>query len=558
MMTKHNAISGRVFGRVMRLTTLAAFFAAIVSNIKAADLQYGQKVGDQFAYRFDISAEMADEITSYKGVTRYTIDEIGAEQIRLTYRGGLSESTKRKASSPSRSPFGRGFGPFGPGGPPSPFSRPMFAGKIQTTNKITMTRRGSVLAMEGDSQLPYLLGNLSLMPFEVFSNSVQKEWVIDSGISITQEQEGNRPFGRFGPFGGDDSKSVQAGGEKTSYKIESEAPTAVVVKKSYELSSPQAGNQPAYNLTGSGTWTFNPTDRMPQLLNFTAKLVVDENNTKTTIPISIKYHRLSAEEIAKLDADAEQAKRDREMAAAKAKEAAEAPLTAEEKTEVLAALRSGESDKALKSLEQLGKKSPKEPDPEVAAAIQSLLGDPSKKLQEVASKTLAKWSPEYKMKYELNKAYDSHMPVKATGRTVTESTPLYAGQLVAAKLYASWFAAEILELRPDGKVLVRKRGFAPREHTVTRQEIQLAPDELDQPNKPASLAATTPAVRTWSDASGKFKVEATYLAISDGKVTIRRTDGREIAVPLDKLCEADQNYVEQLQAASREPENPFE
>ena len=542
--------------RLILLTGLVSYLAGGTSNANAADFQYGRKIGDQFAYQFDISAEMSDEIASYKGITRYTIDQLGPEQMQLTYRGGLPESTKRKGSSPGRGPFGPGFGPFGPGGPPSPFERPRFAGKVQTTNKITMTRRGTVLAMEGDSQLPFLLGNVSLLPFEILPDAKQREWLVDSGVSITQEQEGRRPFGPFGPFG-NDPKSVQAGGEKTRYAIETETGTAVVVKKSYQLSSPKAGDQPAFDLTGAGTWTFNPADGMPQSLDFTAKLVIDEDNTKTTIPITIKYHRLSVEEIAKLDADAERMKREREAAVASAKQAAEAPLTAEEKTQALAALRSNNSDELLKVLQQLGKRRPPDPDPEVAAAIQSLLNNPSKKIQEEASQTLAHWSPTYKLKFDLNKAYDSHMPVKSTGRTVTDSTPLYVGQLVQAKLFGAWFAAEILELRSDGKILVRKRGFAPQEHTISRQELQLAPDELDQPHRPSTVAATSQSPRTWSDATGSFKVEATYLRSADGKVTLRRQDGREVTVPLDRLSAEDQQYVRQMLAAPQ-PQNPFE
>lgn len=544
---------------VLLLTGLVTYFATVTASADAADLQYGGKVGDQFVYQFDISAEMSDEITSYKGITRYTIDEIGGEQMRLTYRGGLTESTKRKATSPSRGPFGPGFGPFGRGGgPPSPFSRPKFAGKVQTTNKITMTRRGTILAMEGDSQLPYLLGNVSLLPFEFLPDAPKREWLVDSGVSITQEQEGRRPFGPFGPFGGDDPKSVQAGGEKTNYSIESESATAVVIKKSYQLSSPKAGDQPAYDLSGTGKWKFNPSDGMPQSLDFAAKLVIDEDNTKTTIPIAIKYHRLSVEEIAKMDADVERVKHEREMAAADAKLAAEAPLTADEKSTALAALRSSDSDEILKTLGQLGNKTPKAPDAEVAEAIESLLSNSNKKIQEVAGKTLANWSPAYKVKFELNKAYDSHMPVKSTGRAVTDTKQLYVGQFVQAKLYSSWFAAEILEVRTDGKILVRKRGFSPREHTVSLAEVQLAPDELDQPNKPASLASAAPSPRTWSDATGTFKVEATFVKSADGKVTLRRTDGREVTVPLDRLSAEDQKYVDQALSGAKSVENPFE
>jgi len=55
------------------------------------------------------------------------------------------------------------------------------------------------------------------------------------------------------------------------------------------------------------------------------------------------------------------------------------------------------------------------------------------------------------------------------------------------------------------------------------------------------LAAAAP--RTWSDPSGKFKIEARLLRVEDGKVVLRRTDDKEVTVPLDKLCEADQKYV---------------
>jgi WD40 repeat protein len=61
------------------------------------------------------------------------------------------------------------------------------------------------------------------------------------------------------------------------------------------------------------------------------------------------------------------------------------------------------------------------------------------------------------------------------------------------------------------------------------------------------VAAAAP--RTWSDASGKFKIEARLLRIEDGKVVLRRTDDKEVTVPLDKLCEADQKYAASIGGA---------
>src|SRR5947207_2996109 len=66
---------------------------------------------------------------------------------------------------------------------------------------------------------------------------------------------------------------------------------------------------------------------------------------------------------------------------------------------------------------------------------------------------------------------------------------------------AFWNAAEVLELRADGTVKCRTRGLGAREVTVKRSQLQLAPDEVEQPRKPESLASNEP--RTWLDSTGE-------------------------------------------------------
>lgn len=50
-------------------------------------------------------------------------------------------------------------------------------------------------------------------------------------------------------------------------------------------------------------------------------------------------------------------------------------------------------------------------------------------------------------------------------------------------------------------------------------------------------------VRTWTDATGKHKVEAELVGVADGKVTLRKTDGKTTTIALDKLSDADREYV---------------
>ncbi len=46
-------------------------------------------------------------------------------------------------------------------------------------------------------------------------------------------------------------------------------------------------------------------------------------------------------------------------------------------------------------------------------------------------------------------------------------------------------------------------------------------------------------MRTWRDSSGRFAVEAKLLKTSATHVQLQTTDGRKIAVPIDRLSESD-------------------
>ncbi|MEK6238929.1 MAG: SHD1 domain-containing protein, partial [Planctomycetales bacterium] len=62
--------------------------------------------------------------------------------------------------------------------------------------------------------------------------------------------------------------------------------------------------------------------------------------------------------------------------------------------------------------------------------------------------------------------------------------------------------------------------------------------------------------RTWTDKSGKFSLEAEFIELKDGKVRLKKPDGKTFSIPLDKLSDADQAYAR----AQAEPagDNPFQ
>src|SRR6267154_2399320 len=55
--------------------------------------------------------------------------------------------------------------------------------------------------------------------------------------------------------------------------------------------------------------------------------------------------------------------------------------------------------------------------------------------------------------------------------------------------------------------------------------------------------AASAEVRTWSDATGKFSVSAELVEVQGGKAVLRRSDGKEIKVPVERLCDADQAFI---------------
>lgn len=60
---------------------------------------------------------------------------------------------------------------------------------------------------------------------------------------------------------------------------------------------------------------------------------------------------------------------------------------------------------------------------------------------------------------------------------------------------------------------------------------------------PATLKPSTQSMQTWTDTTGKFKIEAAFVEFKDGKVRLRKKDGSWTTIAIEKLSEADQEYV---------------
>ena len=50
-------------------------------------------------------------------------------------------------------------------------------------------------------------------------------------------------------------------------------------------------------------------------------------------------------------------------------------------------------------------------------------------------------------------------------------------------------------------------------------------------------------MRTWTDASGKYRIEARFVSFQDGTVRLQKANGRYVRIAYDLLCSGDQGFV---------------
>ena len=80
--------------------------------------------------------------------------------------------------------------------------------------------------------------------------------------------------------------------------------------------------------------------------------------------------------------------------------------------------------------------------------------------------------------------------------------------------------------------------------TVEQLQKELAAERARRKTLEAKLGVQPePAARTWTDSTGQHRMTATLVKLSDGKVILKKADGKTVALPIDKLSAADRAYL---------------
>ncbi|TWT88938.1 hypothetical protein Mal64_24280 [Pseudobythopirellula maris] len=104
--------------------------------------------------------------------------------------------------------------------------------------------------------------------------------------------------------------------------------------------------------------------------------------------------------------------------------------------------------------------------------------------------------------------------------------------------------------------------FSRRKQRTTIERLSelafLAPRSSLYPIDPTKPGGSGFVLRTWSDRSGSYKIEAVYAGVDGDAVKLSKRDGEELRVPLDRLSADDQSYVRAAREQSAQDKgNPF-
>ncbi|MCM2370966.1 SHD1 domain-containing protein [Aporhodopirellula aestuarii] len=454
----------------------------IFSNASAQPLEYQLSKDQVVAYRVTVTATLPSSVETLKGLIAFTGKGTDNANQIVEYRGGLTKSTKSTVARTM--PMRGGFRGRPGGGPPrGPFDQPNFRGLTQSTSTLVISSKGDIVSMRGDSQLPYLLGNLALMPFEQLPAEGESEWGDGTSLTITSKEESSRFGPRFGPFAqGNEEETTTGGGEKSEYRIQTDDGKLVSILKTYSLNSPAATSKDTgFEMSGSGTWVFNRELGMSESMDFKVDMTVESGNSSTKIPLTIEWNRIPEQEYKDFLKEREEL---RAAAIAKAKEPAyPVKISESNKKRILSRLNHSQWGVVWGELQSLSRSRMTglvAEDMDLMVVVGGLRSNSNDKVKAAAEVIWKKWGASFEeLASEEQKA--------AAAGAAEESNPF----------------------------------------------IVVTADDMSGP-------------RQWSDKSGRFKIEAEFVALEGTTVVLKGKDGKQIKVDKARLSPDDQAVIERL------------
>lgn len=269
---------------------LPAFSASL--SAAAADLAYKFQASSNYVYAVRIVATEPKYIVTSSGNLTYHVKAATQDGITLTSRGSLNTQRKAREGTSMRPPFfgdgalrigGFRFWDLGPMGDAFP-----------KANEVQIDAKGRVLRETGNAQLPQAFGALSRIAIEQLAPDGKGEFEIATDcVLLTEEKQFVTPMTyRL-------HEVRLPAKEKTTYTLGSANGGLVAVKKVSELKTLAThGGQPAFEIKGEGTNTFDVKLGVFREFSFSGTIVENGENVTVRVPVTLSVKLLEGAELA--------------------------------------------------------------------------------------------------------------------------------------------------------------------------------------------------------------------------------------------------------------------
>lgn len=369
----------RLSGVFRRGVALAAVMFSAVTAFSASppDLRYQFKAGSNHVYSLKLEASEPKFISTLEGTVTYNVKSANADSMTLVARGALRTARKGKegASAP-RPPSGFGLGDmlrvggfrFGLPHMGGPFGAP--------PDEVEINAKGQVVRETGDTTLPQALGALSRLVIEPLAPAGKSTLELEGNCTLILEEKVFRTPMTY------TLKEVKLPAkEKTVYTYSKAAGDTVTVKKTYEMKTlATVGGVPRFEMRGEGTNVFDARLGVFRTIVFNGTIVESSENVTIRTPLTLACKLLEGAEIAAA-----------QKAAALPPKAELKAITAEDRTSLLADLKSPDKARRMIALSRLATAKPDEAKAEVAAALVGFVKDADQFARQSAARALGAW-----------------------------------------------------------------------------------------------------------------------------------------------------------------------
>jgi hypothetical protein len=597
--------------RIVRGTCLIGaivVFGLTVQQVWAEDppkLSYAFQKDREYLYNVKIAADLPTEDLTAEGTYTCKVTDAADSQFTWQVFGNLAERAKPKPGAAI--PFGSrpGF-PIPPHrfGPPGGF--PRFGQPVRPAGT-TIGRQGNLIIEGRLTAVPFLLGYAEMLFIEPFPKDAKSAWDTQTGLGIIEKNQSS--WHHIGPFS--ETEVAHGATERIDFGLLETKPDTARISKKYALkTAADAGGATQIDMSGDGEFEFDRKEGVIRSETMKYEIRLTEKNVNVTVPFTLNFRLLSAAEAA------EHKKKLADAAAAAAEAAKPRPLVGGatgERVQLLKDLQSGDNQRIQAAAQRLSKgirddnpgpisralcramktsnqwtqphvlealKIWATPDAEktvIAAtkdsspfingpAIEALQHFRSEAAAEAAGAALA----------DLRTRGNAAIALKAMGRIAepyvipsASSKDVFVRKeawnllaviggkksleaLKGGSVKAEWYEKDELN-KVIGTIEARLESGADEAAVNTSKETPAA-STANAGKEPPTAGATEVKLRSWYDVTKTYKIEATLVSSADGKVTLKRADGKEITLPLAKLSAEDRAFVEK----QAKPPNPFE